>query len=219
MKIQRATILRNIIHPILALGLTLSAFALDDRSEEPKPQEEPKPKPAHKPDLVPLSLVLKHDYSNANGHGYSATISVANFGTADCYQYFVCHFGYKVLATNDPAKYPVGYSTHDSDYISYPYGLQALEVVEQSENACFHIPAAVTAAEVFLIVDRPFDYNSPDPITWVDDIGKDYIGDVEELDEDNNVYQAKPLYFSEYNPQKPVEPPVVQRVPLKLRGK
>ncbi|MEZ0273473.1 MAG: hypothetical protein ACAH88_01100, partial [Roseimicrobium sp.] len=132
--------------------------------------------------------------------------------------YFVCHFGYRVLATNDPAKYPVGYSSHDSDYISYPYGLQVMEVVEQSENACFHIPAAVTAAEVFLIVDRPFDYNSPDP-TWVDDIGKDYIGDVEELDEDNNVLQIQTIYFPEYNPQAPVEPPVVQRTPLTVRGK
>ncbi|MEZ0275747.1 MAG: hypothetical protein ACAH88_12645, partial [Roseimicrobium sp.] len=113
----------------------MSAFALDDRFDEPMPQEEPKPKPElpHKPDLVPLSLVLKPDYSNANGHMYSATISVANYGTADCYQYFVCHFGYRVLATNDPAKYPVGYSSHDSDYISYPYGLQVMEVVEQSE--------------------------------------------------------------------------------------
>ena len=103
MKIQRATILRNIIHPILALGLTMSALALDDRLDEPNPQEEPKPKPPHMPDLVPLSLKLKQDYSNAGGHMYSATISVANFGTADCYQYFVCHFGYRVLATNDPA--------------------------------------------------------------------------------------------------------------------
>jgi hypothetical protein len=227
----------------LACVVTSSALALDDRFEEPPPQEDPKPQGSEikRPDLVPLGVDLAYDSSYDDWdpvlfehvfqhRHYLAKVSLINLGNADAVHLeqgkygplidsINCYVGYKVLASTDPVNYPVGYSVYK--------GLGSfveLKVLETTEVDTFiSIPKVVTAAEIFVVVDRPLDpswYNGGDYTgTWEDDFGADYIGDVVEHDESNNVLGGLKLYFEEYNPTQPITPPVVLNPKLELRKK
>ncbi|QIF01165.1 hypothetical protein [Roseimicrobium sp. ORNL1] len=223
MKIQRASILRNILHPILALGLTMSAFALDDRFDEPHPQDDPKPKPeVDRPDLVPLGISFTFDHADDGKDAWrywAAKVTLANFGPADAGS-FNAHIGFKVLSTTDPVKWPVGSCHYGNQGPIYLQSLKMFEIVDvpsyQWGSPDFAMPKAVTSAEIFLVVDR-WRYLNPD-YDWENDYGADYTGAVMEGNEDNNVISCAVMHFAELLDPTTTEPVVVKPT-LKLRGK
>lgn len=220
----------------LACLVASSAFALDDRMDDPKPQPEPQ-EPGHVdkklPDLMPLGLKLVHDpevddwdpvmFEYAHSfRRFMGTMVVANFGNADSIHLdgklidsTQCHVGIKVLASTDPVRYPVGHT----EYVGggFIIELKPLDIAEVEVYAIF--PKTVTAVEFFAIVDRRADHPKglDSKGTWEDDFGLDYIGDIDESNEANNVLECNVVHFAE-ELQQPVELPV-QKSPLTVRKK
>lgn len=192
------------LHTTLACMVASTAFALDDRLEEPKPDNQPDPetpgKPATpRPDLVPMGIEASFDHLDDHHRIYSATVTVANYGKADSDE-FMCLIGYKVLATTDAGKYPVG-STHYSGFVPFDGGLKVMDMADSSRKWAFHIPKAVSGAQIFMVVDRFWNWFDPADIgTWEDDAGKDLVGNIVESSETNNVLGGKTIYYYEYNP-------------------
>jgi hypothetical protein len=61
-----------------------------------------------------------------------------------------------------------------------------------------YIPNSVSKVEIFLVVDRNWNYLSGDFGNWDDDTGKELEGSVKESNETNNVSEPKLRYFYEY---------------------
>jgi hypothetical protein len=187
----------------LACLVASSAFALDDRLDEPQPQDEPEPKDpkfdiVERPDLVPIGIehMFNHVDTTTNHRIYDAKVTVANLGNADSDD-FICLIGYRVTGTYDSAKYPLG-STHYSGFVNFG-SIKMADMVDQSKNWAFSIPVDVHGAEIFLIVDRYWNWFDPADIgTWEDDAGKDLVGNIVELKEDNNLLGGKYSYYYEY---------------------
>ena len=224
MKSQSRKILYTIIHPAIVLGLALNAFALDDRFDEPKPQENPKPKPqVDRADLVPIGVKLDFDHIAYGYRYYGATVTVGNFGKADAVPIngmFHCRINYKVLASTDPVNFPVGSKHSGGQCPIYFKGMGVMEIGDVGPyifgTPDFALPVAVTSAEIFLVVDR-WHYLSKDE-DWENDSGIDYTGAVAESDEDNNVMLLTVMHFAELL-DAPTTEPVVVRPDLKVRGK
>lgn len=206
MKKLPASILRNIIHPAVALGLTLSAFA---GGKGPVittgPVERGPDIKVPRPDLVPLGFTATRNEEEDDDwfRMYSAKVTVANWGTAKS-SHFRCIFGYKVLATNDPEKYPVGFKQRTGLMLSFSEGLDILEVADESHATAFFVPKSVTKFEVYLLVDR-YLFGVEDD--WETDSGEILEGRVVESNELNNVWGPKVYNFI----QLPNNPPDVSR--------
>lgn len=199
------------LHTTLACLVATSAFALDDRLDNPQPQDEPEPKtPGNtetpRPDLVPLGLNLTPDSENAEWRIYSAVGTVANFGKADA-KPFLAHVGFRVLSTNDPVKWPVGKTMYTGG-MSFDEGLKVMEIQDKKTGwFSLAIPKAVTSAEVCFIVDHLVDSPTFDD-NWDNDTGMDLIGDIVELNENNNILGGKTVLYVEYQePDKTVSFP------------
>ena len=205
MKNHRATILQNIIHPVLALGLTLASFAGDNgpviKTQTGPVESRPDLKIA-RPDLVPIGFTAtrKEQYDSEWHRAYGATVTVANFGTEDA-DHFACIFGFKVLATNDPVKYPVG-STGFCGFLSFTKGLDVMEIGDESSYVSFSIPKSVSKIEIYLLVDR-YMWGVDDD--WNNDAGAELVGNVAELNEQNNILAPKVYTFTPL----PNTPPVI----------
>jgi hypothetical protein len=208
------------LHTTLACLVATSAFALDDRLDSPMPQDEPDPKTPGKtetprPDLVPLGLNLTPDNENAEWRNYTGIATVANFGTADA-KAFLCHVGFRVLSTNDPVKWPVGKTMYTGG-MSFADGLQVMDIQDQPTGWFgLSVPKAVTGAEICLVVDHLVDSPTFDD-NWDNDTGMDLIGDIVELDENNNILGGKKVYYVEYQEPK-IEVSVPKGITLKPRN-
>ncbi len=202
---------RTVCSAVACLVAT-SMFASDTRLFRPRAEEDPPPKapttPQPKlPDLVPMGINAMFSHLD-NGHRiYSATVSVANFGQADSAD-FMCLVGYKVVDTTDPAKYPVG-SSHYTGCLSFSSGVKVMDIADCSGNWAFSIPEAISVAEIYIVVDRFWNWFDPaDAGTWEDDAGKDVVGNIAEMDETNNIAGGKFIYYVQY-----VEPTTTVEVP------
>jgi hypothetical protein len=213
------------LHTTLACLVATSAFALDDRLENPQPENEPDPKTPDKPqvvelpDLVPMGLDLTYISENSFRF-YRAKITVANFGKADAGEFF-CHVGYQVITTTDPVKYPVGSKQYGGMYLKFD-GLKVMEIADWGGNpyAGFDValPVEVTGAELFLVVDHHYDWNSADQ-DWSNDAGFELTGDIKESNENNNVLGGVYRYCYEYqDPSKTVSVPKNITLKPKTRG-
>ncbi|QIF01166.1 hypothetical protein [Roseimicrobium sp. ORNL1] len=204
MKIDRASILKNIIHPAMALGLTMSAFAGGNGPVITTGPIERSPdiKLLPRPDLVPLGFTStrKEQYDTQWHRAYSATVTVANFGTAKS-EHFACIFGFKVLATNDPVKYPVG-SKGLCGFVTFTEGLDVTEIRDESSTVSFSIPKSVSKIEIYLLVDR-YLWGTDDD--WENDSGAELTCNIAESNELNNVWGPKVYSFIPL----PNTPPVV----------
>jgi hypothetical protein len=203
MKIHRASILRNIIHPVLALGLALSAFAGGNGPViTTGPVERPPEIKILRPDLVPLGFTAtrKQEYDSQWHRAYSAKVTVANWGTAKS-DHFACVFGFKVLATEDPEKYPVG-TKGFCGFVSFMEGLEVTEIADETSTVSFSIPKSVTKIEIYLLVDR-YMWGVDDD--WENDAGAELKGNIMESNELNNVWGPKVYSFIPV----PNTPPVV----------
>ena len=197
----------------LACLVASSAFALDDRFDNPKPEDEPEPKPQETPDivelpdLVPLHFDLIMDQDSQYFHHYKVKATVANYGKADAGEFY-CHFGMRVLETKDPVKYPVGFTDYIG-LITYDDGLKVMEMAEPTGNWMgIYIPKEVTKVAIYLVVDRNWNYLGGDFGNWDDDAGKELEGSVKELKESNNVLGPEFRYYYEYQyPETTVEVP------------
>jgi hypothetical protein len=200
--IQMSSFIKT-VHTTLACLVASSAFALDDRFDEPQPQDEPEPKDpkfevVERPDLVPMGIehMFNHVDTTTKHRIYDAKVTVANLGNADSDD-FVCLIGYRVTGTYDSVKYPLG-STHYSGFVNFG-DMKSMAVIDESKNWAFSIPVDVHGAEIFLIVDRYWNWFDPADIgTWEDDAGKDLVGNIVELKENNNVLGGKYAYYYEY---------------------
>ena len=208
----------------LACMVTSSVFALDDRFEEPHPQEDPQPKEVKRPDLVPIGIKLNFDHIAYGNRYYGASVTVANFGTADAEflpNLFHCRIGYKVLASTDPVNCPVGSLHYGNQGPIYFNSLKVMEIADFGAyyfgTPDFAMPVIVTAAEIFLVVDHLWSHWSPDQ-NWENDTGAGLVGDVTELDEKNNVLRCTILRFADLLDPTPTEP-VESKPILKVRGK
>ncbi|MEZ0273472.1 MAG: hypothetical protein ACAH88_01095 [Roseimicrobium sp.] len=205
MKSHRVSILKNIIHPALALGLTLSAFAGDNgpviKTQTGSVESRPDLMIA-RPDLVPLGFtsVRKEQYDSQWHRAYSATVTVGNFGLAKSDD-FACIFGFKVLATNDPVKYPVG-SRGLCGWVIFPEGLDVTEVADESSTVSFSIPKSVSKIEIYLLVDRVLWGIDDD---WTNDSGAELTCNIAESNELNNIWGPKVYSFIAV----PNTPPVI----------
>lgn len=203
MKIDRASILKSIIHPALALSLTLSAFAGNNGPViTTGPVERPPDIKLPRPDLVPLgfSATRKEQYDTQWHRAYSATVTVGNFGTAKS-DHFGCIFGFKVLATNDAVKYPVG-SMGFCGFVSFTEGLDVTEIRDESSSVSFSIPKSVSKIEIYLLVDR-YMWGVDDD--WTNDTGEVLTCNIAESNEMNNIWGPKVYSFIPV----PSTPPVV----------
>jgi hypothetical protein len=203
MKTHRVRILTNTIHAALALGLTVSAFAGGngpDITTAPVGRSPDIKLP--RPDLVPLgfSATRKQEYDSQWHRAYSAKVTVANWGTAKS-DHFACIFGFKVLATDDPVKYPVG-SKGLCGFVTFTEGLEVTEIADETSTVSFSIPKSVTKIEIYLLVDR-YLWGTDDD--WENDAGAELTGNIIESNELNNVWGPKVYSFIPI----PDTPPVI----------
>jgi hypothetical protein len=154
---------------------------------------------------------------------WGASVSVANFGTADIPNWFHCTIGFKVLGSTDPVNYPVGSFHHGNQVPIYFNTLKVLEIADSPfyqfglMDPDFGMPTCVTAAEIYLVLDHLWQYGQSLDENWENDTGYELIGDVTESDEMNNALKCTELYFPEYYLQ--YLPPVVEKSPLTVRKK
>lgn len=153
---------------------------------------------APRADLVPIgfSATPKSQYDTQWNRAYSATVTVANYGTKNA-EAFACLFAYKVLATSDATQYPVGTSGY-CGFVQFNSGVGVMEMADSSANVAFSIPKSVTKIEIYLLVDRAMSGN------WETATGKDLVSTVLEYNDMNNVLGPKVFEFPTF-PKTPLQ--------------